>query len=377
MMDRILLVDDEANVLQGYVRNLRKHFDVSVALGGQAAIRALEEHPDFAVLITDMRMPGLSGLEVLKEAQVLAPTTVRLMLTGNSDQRTAMDAVNDGQVFRFLTKPIEPEDLRHAILAAVRQHHLQRSERVLLDQTLKGCFQVLSDVLSTWDPEAMGRAAVVRLRSLELGQELGLADLWPLEMASLLAPFGYLSLPRALADKVYRGEELSPRESAMVELVPLRAGGILGPVPRMEGVSEILRLQGRGFDGSGVPTDGPKGRELPLESRILRAISDLTYLEYERKSLPVAAGELRLHPKPYDPEILERLLTRYAHALPRPESPILLSDLHPGMVLSRSLLHRDGRLILLVGQPLSAVHLEILKVLSEGQDLQEPFFIRS
>src|SRR5215475_6428441 len=102
MAEKILLVDDDKNVLDGYRRILGREFVLETAIGGPAALRMVEEHGPFAVVVSDMRMPGMDGVQLLQKVKVLAPNTVRVMLTGNSDMDTAINAINEGNIFRFL-----------------------------------------------------------------------------------------------------------------------------------------------------------------------------------------------------------------------------------------------------------------------------------
>ena len=97
----VLFVDDEANVLNAYKRNLRKYFDVYTALSGKDALELLEKHKDIAVIVTDMQMPSMNGVEFLEQARRVSKNSVRLMLTGNADQKTAIDAINPGGYLPF------------------------------------------------------------------------------------------------------------------------------------------------------------------------------------------------------------------------------------------------------------------------------------
>ena len=133
MADKVLLVDDEENVLHGYHRVLHRRFRLEVAMGGPQALLALEHHGPFAVIVSDMRMPGMTGLDLLRSAQELAPDATRIMLTGNLDQQTAMDAVNQGQVFRFLTKPCPVDVLTGALRDAQAIYQLAVAEKELLN----------------------------------------------------------------------------------------------------------------------------------------------------------------------------------------------------------------------------------------------------
>src|SRR5262249_7877425 len=116
----------------------------------------------FAVVISDMRMPGMNGAELLGRVRTIAPDSIRMVLTGETDISSAMKAVNDGAIFRFLMKPCSEPVLRGAIEAGLRQYELQNVERNLLENTLNGSIKVLAEVLSLVNPAAFGRSMRVR-----------------------------------------------------------------------------------------------------------------------------------------------------------------------------------------------------------------------
>src|SRR6266851_8276264 len=111
MTEKILLIDDDPMILSGYQRTLRNQFSFDVAPGGAQALARIEAGECYAAVLSDLRMPGMDGLEVLRRVHQLSPDTVRLILTGNADLRTAIDAVNEGNIFRFLEKPCPNENL--------------------------------------------------------------------------------------------------------------------------------------------------------------------------------------------------------------------------------------------------------------------------
>jgi FixJ family two-component response regulator len=130
--DKVLFVDDEQGILDGYQRLLRKEFDVSVSLGGQAGLAAIQEGGPYAVVISDMRMPGMNGAEFLAHVREKAPDSVRMLLTGYTDLSAAIDAVNEGNIFRFLTKPCEKDVLVNAINIGVARHNSITTEKELV-----------------------------------------------------------------------------------------------------------------------------------------------------------------------------------------------------------------------------------------------------
>ena len=141
MQERILLVDDDRNILDGYRRSLHGEFQVETAESGQEAVKLLESSGPYAVVISDMRMPGMDGIELLKRVKTASPDTVRIMLTGNADMQTAIEAINEGSIFRFLIKPCNKETMARTITAALVQYRLITAEKQLLEQTLSGCLQ--------------------------------------------------------------------------------------------------------------------------------------------------------------------------------------------------------------------------------------------
>jgi DNA-binding NtrC family response regulator len=134
MSEKILFVDDEPAILDGYRRLLRGEYEIDTASGGTLALEMLTKH-SYAVVIADMRMPEMDGAQLLSKIAAEYPGIMRIMLTGNSDMQTAVRAVNEGAVFRFLTKPCEKELLRATIQAALAQYRLSGLQRENLGTT--------------------------------------------------------------------------------------------------------------------------------------------------------------------------------------------------------------------------------------------------
>ena len=144
MPAKILFVDDDELLLQTYQRHLRKLYDAEVALGAEEALAAVADRGPFAVIVSDMRMPGMNGIQLLAKVREIVPDTVRMMLSGHGDLNSAIEAVNEGNVFRFLTKPCSQATLLKALDAGLAQYRLVTAERELLSETLSGSLKVLS-----------------------------------------------------------------------------------------------------------------------------------------------------------------------------------------------------------------------------------------
>ena len=151
---RVLCVDDEPRVLEGLESNLAWHYDVHTAPGGIEGMEIVRSNGPFAVVISDMQMPGMDGATFLGKVRAESPDTTRILLTGYSDIDAAAAAVNKGSIFRFLNKPCGPDVLLPAVEEAAEQYRLVRGEKDLLENTLSGSIRVLTDVLSLAAPFA-------------------------------------------------------------------------------------------------------------------------------------------------------------------------------------------------------------------------------
>jgi response regulator RpfG family c-di-GMP phosphodiesterase len=237
---RVLCVDDEARVVEGLVLHLRKDYEVHTALGGDEALKSLKKMGGAAVVVSDMRMPGMDGATLLHHVMTFYPDTTRILLTGEPGRDAAMSAVNKAQIFRFLAKPCPPEKLKTAVETGVMQHRLLNAEKSILKETLIGCIKALVDVLAIANPVAFGRASRVKRLSMDFADSLRCTDYWQLDAAAMLSQIGYLSLPSQLVEKLYCGEQLTPEEKTLAAGVPGVAMELLENIPRLDPVIQIL-----------------------------------------------------------------------------------------------------------------------------------------
>src|ERR1051325_5119813 len=258
MSTKILCVDDDANILAGFQRNLRKHFSIDIALGGEEGLASLQQNGPYAVVVADMQMPGMNGIQFLTKVQESCPDTVRIMLTGNADQQTAIEAVNQGRVFHFLTKPCLPETLALALQAGVKQHRLIIAERELLEHTLNGSVKVLMDILSMSDPLSFGQGQALRESMRTYALSLRFNQTWEFEIAAMLSQIGMVTIPPAVLQKIRASHRLTGAEQDMLTRVPKIGAELLANIPRLEPVSKIVLYQQKHFDGSGFPLDAVK-----------------------------------------------------------------------------------------------------------------------
>lgn len=353
-LERVLLVDDEANVLESLNRQLRRRFAVTTALGGEAGLEELERGDDFCVVVSDLMMPGMDGITFLSRVRERAPDSVRVLLTGNFDLDSAVAAVNEGSVFRFLTKPCNPTTLDQALTAAAEQHRLITVERTLLERTLHGSIKALTDVLALINPAGFGRATRAKSIVAEFLSFLGLESSWEIEIAAMLSQIGSVTLSAGTVEKLYRGENISYAETLAVAKLPRVASELIKDIPRLEGVREVLASQNLRYDGVESPSRSPKGLDIPWGGRALKIVLDFDVFVTKGMPAPVAIDALRGRKEWYDPELLEKFAEMHAASEPRKE--IVQMDLRavrPGMVFAEDVQTGTGLLLVARGQEAS------------------------
>jgi response regulator RpfG family c-di-GMP phosphodiesterase len=370
---KVLCVDDDARILKGIRRQLGDQFALDCAEGPQAALEQLEQSGPYAVVVSDMRMPGMTGIELLTRIRSTSPDTVRIMLTGEADLATTIAAVNEGHIFRFLTKPCAPDVLGRAVSHGLRQYELVTAEKELVQGTLKGSVKVLSEMLSLVNPLAFGRAARVRRMATRVGEALSIDNLWELEIAAMLSQLGCVTVPTGIIEKVSRGEELSAQERSVYQQHSELACNLLRNIPRLETVADTIRYQSQHLDGTGFPGDGRSGQALPLGARILKAVLDLD-TETALGADPIEAiHALKRHPGHYDPDVLTALEPLVVKDCGLDVISVNVADLSEGMLFAADVRSTTGQLLVAKGQEITASLR--LKLIAMNGALREPLSV--
>ncbi|MCB0117047.1 MAG: response regulator [Caldilineaceae bacterium] len=273
MNESILMVDDDANLLAGMKRAFRKQFVIVTAGSGEEGLQHLQSTP-FAAVVSDFRMPAMDGVAFLTAARSVQPHATRILLTGYADLNTATGAINDGHIFRLLTKPVSAADMQKALQAAVEQNRLVTAERELLSKTLLGSIKVLLDLLGRSCPAAMKRSTRMQIIIRRMSTELGLSDLWQYEIAAMLSQVSYLLAPSALLHKFYSGRQLSSSEQQ--QMTDLLASGrtLLVQIPRLETVAEIIGRQQWVFSPHAFSIDIDQRDTITLGAQMLQTANE-------------------------------------------------------------------------------------------------------
>jgi CheY-like chemotaxis protein len=359
-LPRILCVDDEPRVVDSLAVQLRREYQVLTANDGQTALRIIKEGGAPAVVVSDMRMPGMDGATLLRHIRLQYPDTTRILLTGETGRATAVAAVNEGQIFRFLTKPCSTDNLRAAIDAGVTQHRVVTAERVLLQETLIGCIKALVDVLAITNPVAFGHASRVKRLATDVAKAVGIVGLWQLEAAAMLSQIGYISLPVELVEKLYYGKRLTPEERVLASAAPQVAQKLLGHIPRLEPVLTILdAIRRPDLDIA----EGP----IKQGAAILSMVTEYDVGVVQGQSVPVAIQALRSRAGRYDVKLINALESLVGEVdAPREISEVTIGNLEPSMVLMDDLYTQAGSLLVPKGFEVTETFLERTRNFSQS-----------
>jgi response regulator RpfG family c-di-GMP phosphodiesterase len=365
--------------LSGFKRALRNDFEVFTAEGGEAGLSLIASEGEFAVIVSDMQMPVMNGMQFLERVKKLVPNSVRMMLTGNADMGTAVEAVNQGNIFRFLTKPCDPDTLALTLDSALKQYQLVTSEKELLERTLKGSIDLLVELLSTLDPISFGRAQVLGERTQRMSTAMRMERPWTVSLAAVLSQIGSLTVPSNVLARARSGALLNPTEREVLTRVPESGSNLLRHIPRLEEVAEIILFMNKNYNGSGYPPKQVFGDQIPLGARILRVASDFQDLLPKKRTRSDAIADMRTRLAWYDPAIVELLeqviLEEHAEDTTHEPRRLPIAELREGHMLAKGIFTVDGLLVVPEGTVLRASHMEKMRNFARLSGLKEPIWV--
>ncbi len=417
----LLFIDDEANILAALKRLFRPlGYNILTAESGAEALVILEkEAVDLA--ICDMRMPNMTGAEALEQMRLKWPDVVRILLTGFSDLSSTIAAINRGEIYRYISKPWEDNDIVLIVRDALERKHLlaekqrlealtlrqnetlkelnagledkvrQRTEELhdALEQLKKDYFatiQVFANLMELRKGAMAGHSRRVAQLCRNIAHKMGLSDTdtHNIETAALLHNVGKIGLPDRLLDKPYM--ELSYTERTEFDRHPLRAAATLMALEPLRKASELIRNHREHYNGVGN-TSGLHGESLPLGARILLIASDYDALQqglisHDRFSpeqaldMIVSGSNVR-----YDPIIVDAFREMMSHvsgyAQVETEFLVNSAQLYAGMLLTRDVVTGNGMLLLLKGSALTDEHIREIREFEQAAGEQLTIYTHS
>ena len=361
MKEKILLVDDDQEILDTFSRLLRKQFKIDTALEAKEGLIAVSKGGPYAVIVSDMRMPGMDGIQFLTRVKEVAPNTVRIMLTGNADMNTAVQAVNEGSIFRFLNKPCSPEAFTNALSAGVEQYRLITAERELLEKTLSRSIKVLIDILSAVNPIAFSRAARIRRYVKHIASELGLPNAWQFELAAMLSQIGCVTIPLETLEKVQAGVELKEDEQEMLNAHPSIGRDLLEKIPRLEPIALMIENQKKNFSDYKSLNVPAKRGEVEVGAQMLKVAIECDRLLSEAGQFQIALEELLKRPESCDPAIVSTLKNMTYKKSDKVARNLKIDSLSAGMLAGENVYTKNRLLLVSKGQEITYPLLQRLR----------------
>lgn len=309
----ILLVDDEENNLQLLKRTLRGSYNIVTATNGLEALDIVkQEGENISLIISDQKMPQMQGTEFLKQVSDIQPDIVKILLTGHSDTEIIVQSINECQLYQYILKPFEPEELKVSIKNGLKKYELSAHKALIL-KDLKELFyktiKSISFALDAKDPYTHGHSLRVTLYSLILANELHLDDqvLEEIETAGLLHDIGKIGIPQSILCKPGK---LTDEEFEVMKSHPVQGEKMVENIKKLKMIANWLRTHHERWDGRGYPS-GLKGEEIPISARII-ALADtydaMTSTRSYRKALDheIAMEEIKkCSGTQFDPKLAE------------------------------------------------------------------------
>jgi putative two-component system response regulator len=321
MAYKLMIVDDERANLRLLERLFASDYKCLTASSGSEAIQLLQQHV-VAVLITDQRMPEMTGIELLKQTADLRPHMVRILLTGYTDVEALVEAINSGLVYMYVTKPWNNSDLKVRIGRALEHYENNKKRHALalanerlilrLEEMELSFISVLAEALRAKDEFAYHHAIRVRNFALEIGKTLGLSaeEQRELSSAAVLHNVGHIGTPDRILCKT---QQLTEEEQSIFEAHSERGAIMMSRIKELRELADTIRFHHENFDGTGYPR-GLRGEQIPLACRIIRVADEYDLLTQPRDTALASDQKTALETliarsgKDFDPRIIDVLI---------------------------------------------------------------------
>ncbi|MFZ1292480.1 MAG: HD domain-containing phosphohydrolase [Melioribacteraceae bacterium] len=270
------------------------------------------------------------------------------MLTGFAYLSTTIEAVNEGNIFRLLTKPCTTDKLLSSINDGVRQYKLVNAERELLDKTLKGTIKILVDILSTVNPVAFSRVSRFQKLTPQIANLLNLGNKWEIEISSLLSQIGLVTMPSELLDKKFKGEKLDFNLEEIFNQHPKIGKSLISNIPRLENIADAIFYQFYPYKNENK--NEISGNQLPIASRILYVLNKFDNYISTGLSYSEAYDELKKHENDFDPNVLIALDATIAGIYQNLRLLTMnMEDVEPGVVAAADIIDKNGLVLITKG----------------------------
>jgi response regulator RpfG family c-di-GMP phosphodiesterase len=375
MSSRILFVDDEPASLDSYCAMLQSRFELDIAASGEQGLCLIRERGPYAVVFSDISMPVMDGIQFLSKVREIAPETVRVVITGCSSPEVAMAAVNEGEVFRFLSKPCGISVLTATVNQGIEHFHTTKAEHELLQQMLSAEIEVLVELLGLANPAAYTRTLGIRRCVSLLAAKHEVKEAWRFEVAAMLSQLGCVTLHPEVLDFVISGHPLSPSDLSAFKAHPMVARTLISKLPRMEAVSWIVAQQHGPMKGVPDAVDGMPREVIARGAEMLRLAIAHEDLLAGGLSHEASINALRASTEKFSPDLLRTLANLQVNGNGTEVRCCNVRDLVRGMIINEEVKTPTGLLIVAKGQELTVSLLERLRNFRERGAIKDPISV--
>jgi len=371
MSEKILFVDDNPNLLEAIKRQLRKKFSIDTALNGEQGLLTMADKGPYAVVVSDMQMPGMDGVQFLSKVREAAPDTVRVMLTGMAEINTAIEAVNEGRIFRFLSKPCDTETIAKTLLAGLEQYRLVKAEKELLEKTLSRSIKVLVDILSLVNPVAFSRTTRLRKYVKHMTAATGLPNAWQFELAAMLSQIGCVTLPQETLEKVYAKQALTDHEKDVIASHPSTGCNLLVKIPRLELVARMIEKQMEPFSAFSDNWDKGLRDQVELGAQVLKVAIELDQLVVGGTPHKAAVEKLLERPGECNSYFVSTLRDFKVVDKNVQVKLVSVKNLSTDMIIAESIWTKNGVLLIPAGQEITYLTIKRIRNFLDSGSIPE------
>ncbi len=351
---RVLLVDDDPMLLNAFRRQLRGIYELETATSPGIGLDLLKKTDAFQVVVSDMQMPMMNGLEFLRECRKVSPNTIRVMLTGNADQATVINAINDGEVFRFLLKPCESATLIKTLADSIREFQALAAERDAATDAQCSALKLITDIVNSVRPETYQHSMEARKLASEIAREMQLSNFREVELGAMLSYFGSISVPQPLFQRYLDNQSLTARELAEVERFVEFSRRMIDSFVGFDNAERLIACQ---LHAPNVTT--------PVGARVIRVTNDFLRISRTKERLE-AVSQLRSQTATYDADVIKALENVLSKRFKEVE--VAVSELKPGFILLQALRSNDGLTLIESSRRLTVRMLDSLEgVIASGR----------
>ncbi|MFK8114750.1 MAG: response regulator [Rubripirellula sp.] len=354
MSNQVLFVDDDPSLLNTMKRNLGFEYTVHIAEGAKSALEVCEKEGDFSVVLVDMQMPRINGIETIGLLRTRMPQAVFCMLTGNQDVATAIQAVNDGRVFRYLLKPCENSELEAAIDAAQKQHNLITAEKQLLSGTFAGSIRLITDLIESQEQQTVDTGRMAEALT-DLAKRMSVKIGWEETVAARVFMLGIAMLDRESAHRFLTLEPSSVEHKAIFAKICNHSAALLSRLPRLGWIVAVLKAvpKAESFDSGADRTE--------IAAVLLRVVFYWNFLTNKGLSVEVASSIiLNVIPDLSDKFVAQMECLHDNHDA-QILTNVLVSRLEAGMIPGSDISMPGVGIVVAKGRPLTTAMVENLQ----------------